>query len=132
MKKDNIFILVGVVIVLLIIVYLVITAFSSQYNEHGISHFLVITIDKNQEKEYLGDLDECKVYIEGLNIKETVFRTVDAENLSISDALKNKKVSLSDWKKYAWSIKKENNAEILVYENYEIYVGNEECIIKPK
>ena len=31
---------------------------SSQYNSNGISHFLVITIDENQSKEFIGQLDE--------------------------------------------------------------------------
>ena len=34
--------------------------FSAQYNNKGISHFLVITIDKNQKKTYLGTLERHK------------------------------------------------------------------------
>ena len=61
--------------------------YSGQYNENGVSHFLVITIDKNQPREYIGKLQEHDVYIEGLNMQETNFRTVNAVNLSIKDAI---------------------------------------------
>ena len=59
--------------------------FSSQYNKNGISHFLVVTIDKDQSKTYIGKLKRLAVYIEGLNIKGTNFRSIDAKNVSIKD-----------------------------------------------
>ena len=85
MKK----ILISIIIVLLLLLVPILIKisipylFKAQYNSNGISHFLVITIDKNQEKTYLGTLERHKVYIEGLNIKETNFRTIDAKNISI-------------------------------------------------
>lgn len=105
--------------------------FSEQYNENGISHFLVITIDKEQDKEYLGELDNHKIYIEGLNINETNFRNIDAENVSIKEAIDNELVSINEWKKYAWKINKIDDKEILKFENYQIVCDNEECVIKP-
>ena len=105
--------------------------FSEQYNMKGISHFLVITIDKTQSKEYVGELEGHRIYVENLNLKETVFRTITAENLSIKDAIENNLVSIEDWRKYAWRIKKDSEAEILQYENYEIFVSYNECIIRP-
>ena len=105
--------------------------FSEQYNENGISHFLVITIDKEQDKEYIGELDGYKIYIDGLNIKETNFRNIDAENVSIKEAIDNELVSINEWKKYAWKINKIDDKEILKFENYQIVCDNEECVIKP-
>ena len=35
--------------------------FDAQYNSNGISHFLVVTIDKNQPKEYIGKF-ETSIY----------------------------------------------------------------------
>lgn len=64
--------------------------FSEQYNENGISHFLVITIDKNQSREYVGELDGHRIYVENLNLEETNFRTVNAENMSIKEAIEKK------------------------------------------
>lgn len=105
--------------------------YSGQYNENGVSHFLVITIDKNQPKEFIGKLQEHDVYIEGLNIQETNFRTVNAENLSIKDAIEQNKVSIDEWKKYAWNVVEEDSREILKFENYEILVTTNECVIRP-
>ncbi len=105
--------------------------FSEQYNEKGISHFLVITIDKNRPREYIGELERHRVFIENLNLEETNFRTVNAENISIRDAIENNLVSIKEWKKYAWKIKKEGDAEILQFENYEIVIAYDDCIIRP-
>ena len=105
--------------------------YSGQYNENGVSHFLVITIDKNQPREYIGKLQDHDVYIEGLNIQETNFRTVNAENLSIKDAIEQNEVSIDEWKKYAWNVVEEESREILKFENYEILVTTNECVIRP-
>lgn len=104
--------------------------FAQQYNSKGISHFLVITLDNEQQKEYVGKLEEHDVYIEGLNIAETNFRTINAENLSIKDAIESNLVSIEDWKKYALRITEEESGEVLKFENYEILVTSEECIIR--
>ena len=105
--------------------------FSEQYNEKGISHFLVITIDENQPREYVGDLDGHRIFIENLNLEETNFRTVNAENMSIKEALEKKLVSIEEWRKYAWEIKKDGDAEILQFENYEIAIAYDDCVIRP-
>lgn len=105
--------------------------FTAQYNSNGVSHFLVVTIDKEQGKEYLGDLENHKVYIEGLNISETNFRNIKAENVSIKDALEKELVSIDEWKNYAFSIEKIGKVEIYKFDNYEIYVDSETCIIRP-
>ncbi len=105
--------------------------FSGQYNEKGISHFLVITINKNQTREYVGELDGHRVYVENLNLEETNFRTVNAENMTIKEAIERKLVSIEEWRKYAWKIKKDGDAEILQYENYEIVIAYDDCIIRP-
>ena len=105
--------------------------FSEQYNENGISHFLVITIDKNQSREYVGELDGHRIYVENLNLEETNFRTVNAENMSIKEAIEKKLVSIEEWRKYAWKVKKDGDAEILQFENYEIVIAYDDCIIRP-
>lgn len=104
---------------------------SSQYNSNGISHFLSIMIDRDQPKEYIGDLEEHKVYVENLNIDNTHFSSVDAEKVSIKDALDNELVSIDDWRKYARKVVKDGEGEIFRYENYEIAVTEDECIIRP-
>lgn len=129
--KKKIIIIVSVIIVIGLIIFLIPWMFSSQYNKNGISHYLVITVDNNQSKTYIGELEGLDVYIEGLNIKDTNFRTIDAKNLSIKDAIKNDKVSIEEWKKYAWKITRNNNYIVYEFENYKIEINNKELIFKP-
>lgn len=131
MKKKVIIIIVSVIIVVGLIIFLIPWMFSSQYNKNGISHYLVITVDKNQSKTYIGELEGLDVYIEGLSIKDSNFRTIDAKNLSIKDAIKNDKVSIEEWKKYAWKITRNNNYIVYEFENYKIEINNKELIFKP-
>ena len=131
MKKKIIVITVLVILAIGLMVGLVSYMFSSQYNKNGISHFLVITVDKNQPKTYIGKLEGLDVYIEGLNIKETNFRTIDAKNISIKDAIENNKVSIEEWKKYSWIIKKNKDNKIYEFENYKIEINNKEIIFRP-
>ena len=107
-------------------------AFSMQYNSNGISSMLVITIDKSQSKEFLGKLDDYDVYIENLNIDETNFRSIKAENIPIKYALENNLVIMDDLKNKAWKIIKTDDNEIWQYDYYEIVKSNNELIIRPK
>ena len=104
---------------------------SSQYNDNGISHFLVVTIDDSQSREYVGELDGHRIYIEKFNLQETNFRNVHAENVSIKKAIEEELVSIIEWKKYAWKIEKDDDAEVLKYDNYEISCTHDDCIIRP-
>ena len=136
MKKKNIFIILGIILIVGIISILIYSyginwLFSQQYNEKGVSHFLVVTIDKNQPKEFVGELDGHRIYIENLNLEETNFRNINAENISIKKAIEEKLVSISEWKRYAWKIKKDGDSEILQYDNYEIVCAYDDCIIRP-
>ena len=106
--------------------------FDAQYNENGVSHFLVITIDENQPKEYIGELDAHKIFVEKLNMDATYFISVSAENISIKEAIDKNLVSIDDWREYAWEIEKDGDNEILQYENYEIAIAHDECIIRPR
>ncbi len=131
MNKKDLLIGIGGIILIVAFIALIPWFFSMQYNYKGISHFLVITIDREAPKEHLGSLEECEVYIEKLNIDETVFRTIDAKNMPIKEALEKKLVWLSDWRRYAFRKIKKGDTEILRYENYEIAVTDHECLIRP-
>ena len=135
MKKKIIVLMIAIILIIVGVIcfasFGIKWLFSEQYNENGISHFLVITIDKNQPKEYVGELDGHRVFIENLNIEETNFRTVNAENISIKEAIEKNLVSIKEWKKYAWRIKRDGDAEILQFENYEIVITYDDCIIRP-
>lgn len=124
-------VIIGIIGLICISTFGIDMLFSGQYNEKGISHFLVVTIDKNQAREYVGELDGYRIFVEGLNLEETNFRTINAENMPIKDAIEGKMVSIEEWKKYAWKIKKESEAEILQYDNYEIVIVCSDCVIRP-
>lgn len=136
MKKENIIILSGIILIAGIVLFLVSPhvinwLFSSQYNDNGVSHLLVVTIDENQPREYVGELDGHRIYVEKLNLEETNFRNVDAENVPIKKAIEEKLVSIAEWKQYAWKIEKDGDAEVLKYDNYEIACAYDDCVIRP-
>ena len=121
----NIIIIVGSIAILFLL-------YNAQYNSKGISHLLIITIDQNQPKEYIGKLDGFDVYIEKLKLEDLCFRSFDAKNVPIKYAIDNNLVSTEDWKKHAfYGIVRESNSETIINENYEIYISGNECIIRP-
>ena len=105
--------------------------YDAQYNENGVSHFLIITVDENQTKKYVGELEAHSVFIEKLDIANTYFISATDEHISISEAIENKLVSIDEWKKHAWRTKRSDGAEILQFENYEIVITKGECLIRP-
>lgn len=66
MKKNivilGIALIVGIV-VFFISTYVIDRLFSSQYNENGVSHFLVVTINENSPREYIGKLKKMAMQI---------------------------------------------------------------------
>ncbi len=136
MKKKSLYIIIGIIVLLGLLCflsssYIINWLFSSQYNENGISHFLVVTIDESRPREYVGELDGHRIYVEKFNLNETNFRNVEAENVSIKKVVEEKLVSLREWKRYAWKTLKDGDAEILRYDNYEIACAYDDCIISP-
>ena len=47
--------------------------YDAQYNQKGVSHFLVITIDQSQPKEYVGELEAHSIFVEKLDMDDTYF-----------------------------------------------------------
>ena len=133
--RKNILIILGIILLVGVILFIssfgIGWLFSSQYNEKGISHFLVVTIVRNQPKVYIGELDNHRIYVENLNLEKTNFRNINAENVSIKKAIEENLVTLAEWRKYAWKIVKEGDAEVLRYDNYEITCAYDDCIIRP-
>ena len=131
-KKMVIVICCGVIFILMIaIACLVFYMFSQQYNSKGISGLLCITIDESQPKEYIGELENYSIYVERLKTDELYFISVGAERISLREAVENELVSIEDWRKKAWDTVKDEDTEILRYENYEIAINDENCIIRP-
>ena len=133
--RKNILIILGIILVVGVILFIsffdIDWLFSSQYNKLEVSHFLVVTIDRNQPKVFIGELDNHRIYVENLSLEETNFRNINADNVSIKKAIDEKLVTIEEWRKYAWNIKKEGDAEVLKYDNYEIACAYDDCIIRP-
>ena len=128
MKKK--IIIMGVIVVVLVVgIILAYFLFTAQYNMHGVSHFLVVEVDSSKEREKIGRLDDYNVYVEGLS--KYNFRTFDAKNLSVKKAIEKNSVSIDEWKKYALKTVKDNDSLILIFENYEISLTGDECLIRP-
>ena len=105
--------------------------FAEQYNSKGISSLLNITIDEKQPKEYIGELENYNIYVEKLKKDELYFISINNKHIPVKVAVDEELVSVSDWRKKAWDIKKDENIEILQYENYEIAIDDNDYIIRP-
>lgn len=135
-KKVVTYIFGGLIIVLIaaitfLIIYFLSRFYNPQYNSNGISNYLCITIDESQQAKYIGKLDNYSIYIEKLKIDALYYTSVSGNNISLVDAVTNKLVSVENWRKKAWKIITDENTEILRYENYEIAVTDDNCIIRP-
>ena len=130
MKKK---ILIGIAIgaIVLAVISVIAIVYGKQYNIKGVSHCLIVTHDESQHKQFVGSLDNEKVYIEGFILDEVYFITVDAKHLSIEDAMKQNKVSVEEWKENAISTQKSGDTTIYKYEDYEIAITGEEVLIRP-
>ena len=48
-----------------------------------------------------------------------------------AEAIEKGLISIDDWRKKAWNIKKDEDTEVLQYENYEIAITDDAYIIRP-
>lgn len=130
--NKKIFVLISLIIISIVGgIVIVFTMFIEQYNSKGISSLLIITIDEKQPKEYIGKLENYNIYVEKLKIDELYFISVNNKQVSLKVAIDEELASVRDWRKKAWNIKKDGNIEILQYENYEIAIAYDDCIIRP-
>ncbi len=106
-------------------------AFTRQYNPKGISSMITITIDEERPREYIGELDGYSIYTEKLKTEALYFKSFTAQDIYLSDAISQKLVSVDDWRRKAWDTIRSGDTEILRYENYEIAITGQECVIRP-
>ncbi len=121
-------------IVLLVAALVGLAAFKlyfAQYNINGLSNLLNIYIDESREKAYVGDLEGHRVYTERMRADEMYFISFSDDHIPLADAISTGLISIRDWQRAAWRIDYDGDTEVLVYENYEIIVTEDECIIRP-
>ena len=131
MNKKIIFLISLIIVLIVGGIGIVFTMFAEQYNLKGISSLLNITIDEKQPKEYIGKLEKYNIYVEKLKIDELYFISINNKHIPLKVAIDEELVSVRDWIKKAWNIKKDGNIEILQYENYEIAIDDNDCVIRP-
>lgn len=125
-----IFILLG--LFLFSFIFGVYKLFSSQYNLlNGLSYYMNITIDENKEREKIGNLDGYTIYTERLNIEDCYFRTISSKVVPLKEVIERKLISVKDLENKANAITKNGDIKILIFENYEIVLEYDSCIIRP-
>lgn len=125
-----IFILLG--LFLFSFIFGVYKLFSSQYNLlNGLSYYMNITIDENKEREKIGKLDGYTVYTERLKIEDCYFSTISSKVVPLKEVIERKLISVKDLENKANAITKNGDIKILIFENYEIVLEYDSCIIRP-
>ncbi len=110
-----------------------IVLFRTQYNEKGIGKYLCIEIDQNGWKE-IGQ--EEGVDIMTYNLKMPYFICSNAKQINLDEALRQGEIQIEDLCKYASEyqavdLDREKGTSYL-YENYQVVMGKEKCIIAPR
>lgn len=135
MKRKK-FIIIGIIIISIIVAALVSALyllFDAQYNMRtGVSSIMNITLDEEQEKMEIGNLDGYHIFAEGLNVKECYFITISNEKISMTDAVNEGKVSVKDMTRKAFGEEEMDDKTVYYYENYLIEVTEKEVLFKNK
>lgn len=133
MKKKHIIILsISVVLLIVVCALGVVKMFDMQYNlQTGVSSYINICIDQSRPREEIGKLGDYTVFAEGLDVEKCYVITISAKTIPLKEAISDGLVSVDDWKRKAWRTKKDSDAQILIYENYEIVLAYDTCIIRP-
>lgn len=106
--------------------------FSSQYNLlNGLSYYMNITIDENKEREKIGKLDGYTVYTERLKVEDCYFNTISSKVVPLKEVVEKELISVKDLENKADAITKNGDIKILIFENYEIVLEYDSCIIRP-
>lgn len=102
---------------------------NSQYNTNGVSNYPIITIDYTNDKQYICDSSNYKVYT--VELKEVFFETKDAQKIDLHDALTTGKLTISDMIYVCKKQKKNNKSKVYTGDNYQIVLTENECLIAP-
>jgi hypothetical protein len=125
--KNIIFFLLGIICANLIIAG-IIFLYSQQYNLSGVSRYPSFTIDNTIGTEYICKSHEYKIYT--YNLKELNFIKFDSGHIEFKEALTKNKISIHDMIKNLDN-KKENQLLIYEFENYQIILNDNICLIAP-
>ena len=121
---------VGVLVTLFVMINVGI-AYYAQYNMKGVSSVISVYIDKERPREYIGKLDGYNIYTEQMRPEEMIVIDFWDKHIPLKEAMEKSLVSVKDWRKKAWDVEKDGDAEIYRYESYEIVIAYDDCIIRP-
>ena len=133
-KREKIFFWIAGSIGVLVTLFVMINvgiAYYAQYNMKGVSSVISVYIDKERPREYIGKLDGYNIYTEQMRPEEMIVIDFWDKHIPLKEAMEKSLVSVKDWRKKAWDVEKDGDAEIYRYESYEIVIAYDDCIIRP-
>lgn len=130
-KRFNIITISVIAIAFIFLMTGMIKLFDKQYNlKTGMSNYICVTYDANQEKEWIGESDGYQVYLEGLSAEECYIISIGADRVSLTEAVGDGWVTVEDLIRKPWKIYQSDNSTVYVFENYEIILADNTCIIR--
>lgn len=130
-KRFNIITISVIAIAFIFLMTGMIKLFDKQYNlKTGMSNYICVTYDANQEKERIGESDGYQVYLEGLSAEECYIISIGADRISLTEAVGDGWVTVEDLIRKPWKIYQSDNSTVYVFENYEIVLADNTCIIR--
>ncbi|KAB1439779.1 zf-HC2 domain-containing protein [Candidatus Galacturonibacter soehngenii] len=130
LKKSLIAIVVTSIILLICLITTFYKAYSIQYNDNAISHYLNITINTEKGIEYFGSFNNYQLYT--YQLEEAYFIDFNDNHINLKDALESKLITLNEMTSFL--TKKEsndNNLQVYEFENYQIIFSDNNCIVAP-
>lgn len=123
---------VVIILSILIIFIVLIRFFISEYNlSTGVTSFIDITIAEEQERVMLGKIDNYIVSCERINVERSYVKNLIGKKIYLKDAINNHKITLKDINKKALDTYEDNGSKVLVFDEYEIFIGENLLIIRP-
>ena len=120
------------VVIMLFLIGGIIKLFDLQYNlKTGISNYVGVTYDASREMEWVGKSEYYQVYVDGLKLEDCYLIKMDASTMSLTEAVQEGWITVDDLTRKAWNVYQNDNGTVYAFENYEIVVEGDTCIIRP-
>lgn len=120
------------VVIMLFLIGGIIKLFDLQYNlKTGISNYVGVTYDASREMEWVGKSEHYQVYVDGLKLEDCYLIKMDASTMTLTEAVQEGWITVDDLTRKAWNVYQNDNGTVYAFENYEIVVEGDTCIIRP-
>lgn len=124
--------IITAVVIMLFLIGGIIKLFDLQYNlKTGISNYVGVTYDASRKMEWVGKSEHYQVYVDGLKLEDCYLIKMDASTMTLTEAVQEGWVTVDDLIRKAWNVYQNDNGTVYAFENYEIVVEGDTCIIRP-